>query len=86
MSGIKTEILRRKPEGMAAKIIHGIEEVFAVVPACIRELHSQREFDFEGIVAAAEHIQCCARNTRNACRCPIPSRHPDRNNGVDSRA
>ena len=37
--GVKADIFRWNAKGIAPEIIHGIEEVFAVMAACVSEFH-----------------------------------------------
>lgn len=58
MCRVKADIFWGKSKNIAPEIIHGIEKVLAVVTARTGEIHQQREFDFQRIVPAAEHIEC----------------------------
>ena len=57
MGGIKADIFRENPIGIASKIIYGIKEIFAVMALCTGKLHEKWNFCFQFIVSAAEHIQ-----------------------------
>lgn len=57
MCGIKADVFGGKTKDIAPEIIHGIEEVLAIVTACTGEIHQQWEFHFQRIIPAAEHIE-----------------------------
>ncbi len=58
MGRVQADIFGGKAKSIAPEIINGKEEVLAVMAACTGELHQQGEFDFQGVVPVAEHIQC----------------------------
>lgn len=46
MGGVKAYVFGGNAKGIAPEIINGIEEIFAVMAACVGEFHQQREFNF----------------------------------------
>lgn len=57
MCGVKADIFRGQPEQMPSKVVNGVEKVFTVVASGTGKLHQKREFDFQAVVPAAEHVQ-----------------------------
>ena len=56
MCGIKADIFGSKTISMTAKIIKGIQKVFAVMPAGLSKFHEDGKFRFKLVISAAEHI------------------------------
>ncbi len=57
MCRVQADILWGRAGNIASEIINCIEEIFAVVATRAGEFHQQGEFDFQGIVPAAQHVK-----------------------------
>ena len=57
MCGVKADIFRGQPAQMPSEVVNGIEKIFTVVAFSTGKLHQKREFNFQAVVSAAEHIQ-----------------------------
>lgn len=57
MGGIKADILWEKPTGIAPEVIHGVEEVFAVMAFCTGKFHEEGKLGLQPAVSAAEHVK-----------------------------
>lgn len=57
MGGIKADIFWGKAKAVAAKVVYGIKEVFAVMAFGVRKLKEDGKLGLKGIISAAEHIE-----------------------------
>lgn len=57
VGGIKADIFRGKAKAVTAKVIDGKKEVFTVMAFGVRQFQDEREFDLEGVIPGAKHIE-----------------------------
>ena len=57
MCTVKADIFGGQPGQMPSEVVNGVEEVFTVVAFGAGKLQQKREFNFQAVVSAAEHIQ-----------------------------
>ena len=56
MGGVQTDVFRGEAKGMAPKIIHGIQEVQAVMAAGLGKLEHKGEFHFFMFISVRKHV------------------------------
>ena len=56
MGGVQADVFGGKAKGMTSEIIHGIQEVQAVMAADLRKLKHEREFHFFLAISVRKHI------------------------------